>query len=157
MRLNDAVIGIFLILFALAEIAYAQTFPSLYGQAYGPDLFPTVIGVGLIVCGVVLVVQGLASRAGEPMAALGDWANDRRQVVTFILVLVSLLFYILTAGLLGFIPVSLIILLTLFRRFGVGWIPALLAAIATTLVIQALFARFLLVPLPWGLLQPVAW
>jgi putative tricarboxylic transport membrane protein len=157
MRFNDAVFGIVLILFALAEIAYAQTFPSLHGQAYGPDLFPVVIGLGMIACGVLLIASGLAGRAATPMVQIGEWASDRRQVLTFVLVILALLFYILAADWLGFVPVSLIILITLFRRFGVGWLPSLAAAVATTLAIQALFARFLLVPLPWGLLQPVAW
>jgi putative tricarboxylic transport membrane protein len=157
MRCNDAVFGIVLILFALAEIAYARTFPALHGQAYGPDLFPVVIGIGMMVCGGILIAQGLGSPARAPMMTIGEWAADRRQVVTFVLVILSLLFYIIAADWMGFVPVSLIILIVLFRRFGVGWARALIAAAVTTLVIQALFARFLLVPLPWGLLQPVAW
>ena len=42
MRLNDAVIGIALILFALAMIAYTRTFPAMPGQDYGPALFPVL-------------------------------------------------------------------------------------------------------------------
>lgn len=157
MRFNDAVIGLFLVLFALAEIAYTRTFPSLHGQAYGPDLFPVVIGVGMIVCGVILIAGGLAARRSTPLMTVGDWASDRHQVTTFVLVIMSLLFYILASDWLGFVPVCLVILLVLFRRFGITLLPSVLAAVITTLVIQALFARFLLVPLPWGLLQPVAW
>lgn len=36
MRFNDAVIGAVLVIFAVAEILYTRTFPSLHGQAYGP-------------------------------------------------------------------------------------------------------------------------
>ena len=157
MRFNDAVFGVVLILFALAEIAYTRTFPSLHGQAYGPDLFPVVIGVGMMACGMILLATGIASWMSVPLLAVGEWASDRRQVTTFVLVILALLFYILASDWLGFVPVSLIILTTLLMRFGVGPGRSFLAAVIATLVIQALFARFLLVPLPWGLLQPVAW
>lgn len=157
MRFNDAIFGIALIVFALAEIAYTRTFPSLHGQAYGPDLFPIVIGVGMIACGVILITNGFLMRASEPLMTVGEWASDQRQVVTFVLVLLSLVFYILASDWLGFVPTSLLILTVLLVRFGIGWLRSVLAAVITTLIIQALFARLLLVPLPWGLLQPVAW
>jgi putative tricarboxylic transport membrane protein len=48
-------------------------------------------------------------------------------------------------------------MLVLLKSFGSGLITAVVIAALTTLGIQALFARVLLVPLPWGLLQPVAW
>jgi putative tricarboxylic transport membrane protein len=157
MRFNDAVFGVLLIVFAIAEIAYTRTFPTLHGQAYGPDLFPILIGVGFLITGAVLTVQGLAQRAGAPLVELGDWAADRRNVVNFALVLLALLFYILASDWLGFIPTSFIIMVVLLSSFGCRLATSLVVAVLTTLGIQALFARVLLVPLPWGLLQPVAW
>jgi putative tricarboxylic transport membrane protein len=157
MRVNDAVFGVLLIVFAVAEIAYTRTFPSLHGQAYGPDLFPIMIGVGFLITGAILTIQGLAQRAGQPLLEAGLWADDRRNVVSFALVLLSLLFYIAASDWLGFIPTAFIIMLVLLRSFGSGLITAAVIAALTTLGIQALFARVLLVPLPWGLLQPVAW
>ncbi len=157
MRLNDAVFGVLLIVFAIAEIAYARTFPSLYGQDYGPALFPSLIGVGFLITGAILTIQGLMQRAGAPLVQLGAWAADRRNVVNFALVLLALLFYIVASGWLGFIPTSLIIMVVLLKSFGSGLVTALVIATLTTLGMHALFARVLLVPLPWGLLQPVAW
>jgi len=157
MRLNDAVFGILLIVFAIAEIAYTRTFPSLHGQAYGPDLFPIIIGVGFLITGAILTVQGLAQRAAQPLLDLGPWADDRRNVVSFALVLLALLFYILASDWLGFVLTAFIIMVVLLKSFGSGLITAVVVAALTTLGVQALFARVLLVPLPWGLLQPVAW
>jgi putative tricarboxylic transport membrane protein len=158
MRLNDAVFGVLLIAFAIAEIAYTRTFPSLHGQAYGPDLFPIMIGVGFLISGAILTVRGLVQRAGgQPLLEVGAWADDRRNVVSFALVLLALLFYIVVSDWLGFIPTSFLIMLVLLKSFGSGLITAVVIAALTTLGIQALVARVLLVPLPWGLLQPVAW
>jgi putative tricarboxylic transport membrane protein len=157
MRLNDAVFGVLLIVFAIAEIAYTRTFPSLHGQAYGPNLFPILIGVGFLITGAILTIQGLVQRAGAPLVQVGAWAADRRNVVNFALVLLALLFYIVASDWLGFIPTSLIIMVVLLKSFGSGLLTAVVIATLTTLGMHALFARVLLVPLPWGLLQPVAW
>lgn len=157
MRLNDVVPGVFLILFALAVIAYTSTFPSTFGQQIGPGLFPRLIGIGLIGCGVILVISGLSARNRVPLVTLGDWASDRSAFTNFLLIPAALLFYILLSDWLGFIVSSLIILITLLCRFGASLPMSLVIAAMATLVIQQVFAGVLLVPLPWGILQPVAW
>jgi putative tricarboxylic transport membrane protein len=157
MRLNDAIFGVLLIVFAIAEIAYTRTFPSLHGQAYGPDLFPILIGVGFLITGAILTLQGLAQRAAQPLVEVGAWAADRGNVVNFGLVLLALLFYIAASDWLGFILTAFVIMLVLLKSFGSGMVAALVIAALTTLGIHTLFARVLLVPLPWGVLQPVAW
>jgi putative tricarboxylic transport membrane protein len=156
MRFNDAIFGILLIVFAIAEIAYTRTFPSLYGQAYGPDLFPVLIGVGFLITGTILTVQGVARRSGA-LVEMGAWAAERRNVVNFALGVLGLLCYIAASDWLGFVLTALIILVVLLKSFGSGLVTSLAVAVLTTLGIQALFARVLLVPLPWGILQPVAW
>ncbi len=45
----------------------------------------------------------------------------------------------------------------LLVRLGTGLVMSAVLALATTLVVHALFAKILLVPLPWGIMQPVAW
>ena len=156
MRFNDAIFGVLLIVFAIAEMAYTRTFPSLHGQAYGPDLFPILIGVGFLITGTILTVQGVARRTGA-LVEVGAWAADRRNVVNFALVVLALLFYIAASDWLGFVLTSFIILAVLLKSFGCGLVTSLAVAVVTTLGIQALFARMLLVPLSWGILQPVAW
>jgi putative tricarboxylic transport membrane protein len=66
-------------------------------------------------------------------------------------------FYIAASDWLGFVPTAFVIMAVLLRAFGCGLATTLVVALATTIGVQELFARALLVPLPWGLLQPVAW
>ena len=121
------------------------------------DLFPTLIGIGLFVCGVILIAQGIAARTSVPMIAIGEWAQDRRNVANVFILLGCMLFYIVASTPLGFIPTSLLILTTLLIRFGSTWTTSLSVAVVTTFVIHTVFSKFLLVPLPWGILMPVAW
>lgn len=160
MRLNDAVIGAFLILFAIAEIAYTTTFPTLHGQDFGPDLFPIVIGAGFIICGVALIVRAAAARregGGAAIASLGPWAKDQRMVNNLCLLILGVVLYILFSDPVGFIPMSVLLLSVLMLRLRAGVLVSLIVAITTTLVIHTLFAKVLLVPLPWGVLLPIAW
>ena len=157
MRFNDAVTGAVLIVFALAMIAWTTTFPSLYGQDYGPDLFPVLIGAGMALCGAILVIRGLRERGTVPMVRMGDWASDRRIVANVGLLIGSVVFYILFSDFLGFVPVAFGILVLLLVRLGTGLLASIAIAAAVTLAIHSVFAKVLLVPLPWGLLQPIAW
>ena len=157
MRFNDSVFGVILIAFAVAEIAYTSTFPRLHGQDFGPDLFPIIIGAGLMLFGTILIVKGWAQRATQPLLVVGDWANDTANVVNVVILLGSVVFYIAFSTWLGFIPTALLIQSVLLIRLGTGLLASLTIAAISTLVIHTLFAKVLLVPLPWGLLLPVAW
>lgn len=157
MRFNDAVFGVVLIVFAIAVIAYSQTFPRLHGQDYGPDLFPVIIGAGLILFGGILVGRGWIHRTTQPLMAIGDWAQDRSNVTNVALLIGSVIFYILFSEWLGFIPTAFAIQALLLVRLGSSLALSVVIAAVATMVIHTLFAKFLLVPLPWGLLLPVAW
>lgn len=157
MRFNDAIIGIVLLAFGAAIVIYSHGFPGLPGQNYGPAFFPTIIGVALACCGALLVVQGVLKRREVALVTLGDWASSPRHRTNFAIVILALVFYVLVSKPLGFIPASLLITTFLMVRFGVRLWPAVLMAAASTLVIHTAFYKFLLVPLPWGILKQVAW
>ena len=156
MQLNDAVTGLVIVIFALAEIAYSSTFPALFGQAYGPSLFPILIGCGLLACGLALIARGLRERrrAGAqnaPWLRWGDWAYDPATRINMMLVPGALIAYILLSDLVGFIPLVIILLSLLLYRLGSSLGASLLYAVAVTIVLQLLFSRVLLVPLPEGI------
>lgn len=157
MRMNDAVTGAILILFAIAVILHATTFPRLHGQNYGPDLFPTIISSGLILCGAILIMKGWAARREGRLVLLGPWARDPRMRTNVALLVAGVLAYILFSDFIGFIPLSFVILAALTIRLGAAPLAGLATAASATLMIHTIFAKVLLVPLPWGFLLPVAW
>jgi putative tricarboxylic transport membrane protein len=155
MRINDAVVGACLIALAIAILVHIQAYPLIPGQKYGPALFPGVIAVGLIGCGLLLVRRGV--RAGRPLVAIAPWMRDPALATNFLAVCAVLLFYIAAAGTLGFIPTAILCLVALFLKLRVRAVPAIIVAVAATLVIHTLFYKLLRVPLPWGVLEPVLW
>ena len=126
------------------------------GQNYGAALFPQVIAALMAISGAVLVVRGLAARNGGPWAELPDWARSPRHKLQAAVLLVSLLFYVLAADALGFIPTAMIVLIavmTSLRGFGRIASTVLIAAIAAV-AMQIFFGGFLRVPLPYGIVPP---
>ena len=156
MRANDAISGLVLIVLSLAMIALTASFPAFPGQKYGPALFPRILGVGLIICGAVLVWQGLAARrAGAHWVEVAPWVRDPHRLASFFLVIALLIAYILVAEAVGFIPIAIAFLLALFLWLGVRPSVAVLTAVIGTLVIHWFFASMLRVPLPRGVLNTI--
>jgi putative tricarboxylic transport membrane protein len=156
-------LGAVLVVFAIAEIAYTRTFPSLHGQSYGPNLFPTIIGVGLFACGCILIVRGLLARRAQSTQAsssdgahwidLSNMAESKSARINALLVILIPLLYVLLSDQIGFITISIAAIFILLYRLGSSLLVAALLAVATTAVLQILFAKVLLVPLPPGWLQ----
>lgn len=157
MRFNDAIIGVVLLIFGSAIVIHSRSFPGLPGQNYGPAFFPTIIGVALAICGCVFIVQGYLKRREAGLVTLGEWASSPRHRANFILVIVGLVVYVLVSDFVGFIPTAIAITTVLTVRFGVRVWSALAISTLATFVIHTAFYKILLVPLPWGLLEPIAW
>jgi putative tricarboxylic transport membrane protein len=161
MKLNDSVWGMLAILLGAAILFRIRNFPTIPGQDYGPALFPGVIATGLLVCGVGLIMKGIAARRDRGDAAAwvawDGWTRSRRHVLAFVVVVGVNALYILLADRLGFIVTGVLYLGALFAVFRVRarWIVPL--AVAVTLVIHYAFYKLLHVPLPWGVLERFAW
>lgn len=156
MRFKDSVTGILLLVFGLAIVAFARTFPGALGQAVSPALFPCITGGGMALCGAVMIWTDRRTR-GVSAVAFDEWTTQPRQVLNFGLILGSLVFYALVVDTMGFFLTSLTFLVGLFVAFGVRrrWIAPL--SIGVTLVIHFMFYTMLHVPLPWGWLERFAW
>lgn len=156
MRFNDLVCGAIIIAAALAVIAVTTTFPDFPGQNYGPAVFPRLLAVLLILCGVLLMMRGLAAwRAGERLIEVPEWASQPANVVSVALVLGASLAYILLVDAVGFVPLTFVLLLALF-----AWLRARLpVAVATAAVaafgINWFFSSLMRVPLPRGLMDSI--
>ncbi len=156
MKLADALLGAFFVLFGIAVLWQATRFPTFPGQPYGATLLPSVLAAGFILAGALLVLRDLRLRrhAGGPLVTLvpdlrkgGGWA--------LLAVLGNVAAHIWLSPVLGFLPVSLIGLTALFMVLRVPALHAVPIAAATTAACWWLFVGLLRVPLPRGLLDGV--
>lgn len=167
MRFNDTVLGAVLLAFAITVMLHVSVgwswlvatefdgFPRAVPGRPGPALFPFTLGALFAVCAVILLVRGQRSKG--PLFQAQEWLSRPASVLNAIGVLAAILAYILWAEVIGFLPLSTVLLLLLMLQLGVRPIVAALTAVGMSLFIHSLFVKFLLVPLPWGLLDPIAW
>jgi putative tricarboxylic transport membrane protein len=149
MKVSDTAIGLFLIIFAGAVLIHVQGFPQLDNGYPGPALFPEVLSVLFIFCGIGLIIQGVRKREkilkfDLSSISSGGWLN-------IIFVLGAVLCYMFLAEFLGFLIFSFVILMILMKWLKVKTLHSLIMSVAVTLGIYLLFSKILLVPLPWGL------
>ncbi len=149
MRVSNTAIGIGLIVFAIAVLFYTRTFPTLEKGYPGPSLFPNVLAVLFIISGITLVVQGL--RSGERILRFETSGITGSGLINILLALGAIIFYIFLSDFLGFQITSFILLFGLMKWLRVSTPWSLVMACGVTLAIYVLFAKILLVALPWGL------
>lgn len=155
MKLSDALTGAFLIALAIAILVHIQSYPLIPGQNYGPALFPGVIAVGFIGCGLLLIIRGV--RAKAPLVALSGWMRNPVTLTNVMVVCAVLVVYIVLAQPLGFLLTAPLCLLVLFLKLKVRVPTAIVVALVATLAMHLLFYKLLRVPLPWGVLERFAW
>jgi putative tricarboxylic transport membrane protein len=156
-KLNDAVFGILFVALGAAVLFAVQGFPKIPGQPVGPALFPGLIAVGLCIAGVLLMVRGWRLRAEQPWLAWDDWVRSPRHVLALVVLLGAIVFYVLAADKLGFLPTAVLVLTAFFSVLRVPLGRAVLIAVIAALVIHFAFYKLLRVPLPWGVLKGYAW
>ena len=176
MKLPDWLLGAVLLVLSLAVLWHVQSFPAIPGQEYGAALFPGLAAAGLGLASLVLLLSSLR-RHGRRLPVRADPLGEIEQAVeeeiareedeagpmtprrwlALALSVGSVVFYILVAEPLGFILTGFLILAVMMWAYGAR--PALIVpvAIVATLLVHTGFYKLLRVPLPWGVLQPIAW
>jgi len=160
-KINDALWGALFALLGAAILWHVQGFPRIPGQNVGPALFPGVLAVAMLVCGAILIVSGLkarrADRGSSRWAVAPEWLRSRRHVLAFAVLVASNVFYLLAVDWLGFLPTAFVYLAALMWVLRVRPAIAVLVAFLMALAIHYAFYKLLRVPLPWGVLQGLAW
>jgi putative tricarboxylic transport membrane protein len=147
----DRWVGLALALLGSAVFWSARAFPDVPGQRLGSGFLPMIVGVGLVVCAVMLMVRRPRGASDSTSAEPGA---ERSWLGAPLAVLASIGAYVGFADALGFLIVAPICLLALFRALGLRLGAALGWAVAGTVVVHLCFYKGLRVPLPWGVIPP---
>ena len=175
MKSNDIPIGAGLLVLSLLILWHVSSFPPAPGQPYNAALFPGIAAVGLAIASIALILAGLRKRteertvtdaerekeiedlaAGQDMEVL-ETAKVPSRMLALVLTAGAIVFYLFVANFLGFIITGTIILAALMWSYGVAFKVLVPVSIIAAVVIHLAFYKLLSVPLPWGVLQPLAW
>ncbi len=148
MKSNDIIFGGIFV--ALGIFIFSQTFfyPSLEKGHPGPDLFPNLLAILLIIFGGVLILK-----AKSPIALKKEKEASspvRKKVVNAFFVLGIIAVYVAVVDRAGFLVTSAILLFVLMIKLGAPIFRSAIASICITLFINVMFLKILRVPLPPG-------
>ncbi|WP_068112442.1 tripartite tricarboxylate transporter TctB family protein [Tropicimonas marinistellae] len=135
----------------------ARSFPTLGGMTHGPGLFPTIAGAGMVLCGLLILMTGVIAAAASATPVAPAPALGRRGWINSGAVVLGVVFFALFLNTLGFHLVAFPLMLALLLLFGISWWKSLLLSVGVTMLVHLIFYSFLHVPLPWGMLEPIAW
>ena len=152
MQRVDRWVGVALAALGAVVLWTARDFPNVPGQKLGAAFLPMLVGVGLVVCALLLMLRSFRVRP-TPASEAPDslWAGARLAPLA---VIGSIGAYVLLAESLGFLIVAPVLLFVLFLAFGRGVKGALWWALAGGAVVHLVFYKMLRVPLPWGVIPP---
>lgn len=170
MLVSDKVSGLFLVALGGASAYGGSLLPPTPGQQIGPEVFPMVVGVGLVLCGgmIALGVGSALEKEAEadlaahlektdtPAAAPQPAASASVFAAKTLLPPALLLAYVFLVDRIGFVPMAFLIVLSVSLTMGARLKLALPLAIAASIAVQLIFVKILRVPLPPGLL-PMPW
>jgi putative tricarboxylic transport membrane protein len=163
MQFSDRVTGLFLIALGSGAAYGGWLLPPVPGQQIGPNVFPMVVGFGLMLCGA-LIALGIGHSFEdevelEPTGPDGDAPPPPPSAAQSLLVLLPpalLLFYVFAVDRLGFFLTAAAMVFSVATALGARPRLSIPLAIAAPLVVHLIFSKLLRVPLPQGLL-PLPW
>ncbi len=156
MQLSDRVTGAVLVVLGGVAAYAGSRLPAVPGQDVGPAAFPMLIGIGLVICGVLIALGiGRSFEVAEAEAPAGQ-GSRRLAGLRALIPPALLLFYVLAADRLGFLPTAAVIVLVMALALGARLRLAVPLAVVAPVLIHLAFYKLLRVPLPAGLL-PVPW
>ena len=157
MKLNDVLVGALLLAVSAAILLYVRTLPNIPGQNIGPAAFPGLLATIMAGCAIALMARGWRTRAAMPWAQRLPFTRSLSHSLNFLLTCTALLFYAYFSERLGFFICAFVVLGSLFASLRVRSALVVPLTLGISLFIHTLFYKLLRVPLPWGLLESVAW
>jgi len=124
-----------------------------FHDVVGPDRYLGAISVGLLLCGVWILVKNLKGGRHTPIQKGESGGSQVNQVVLVVFVLVL---YAFAMPILGYLLATCLFFPIIYFIFGVRpWLKSIIIGLSTTAVFYAIFEYFAEMPLPKGLLENI--
>ena len=165
MHLSDRLTGAILIGVGAVAAYAGSRLPPVPGQQVGPNVFPMVVGIGLALCGLMIMLgwgrrfeeEAEADLAAHVDAELAKSSTlGELDVLKVLLPPALLIFYVFAVDTLGFLPTAALMIFATALALKAPLRLVLSLALLAPVVVHFLFAKLLRVPLPAGLV-PIPW
>jgi putative tricarboxylic transport membrane protein len=154
---SDILLGCTFVVLGAVIVAAASLIEPLQHIPYGPGIFPTLVGSGMVLFGAEVAWNGRRGVPAEPNEKDAEAETNpalltNPVVATAGFLIVPILFVLLVPRL-GFLIAMPLLIGGLIGILSRRWVMAAVAGIVITLLMHGIFQGVLKVPLPWGLLE----
>lgn len=156
-RWPELLLALAVVAIGIVTIADGLSQPaSTSASGLGAGQFPIIVGTFTTALGVLLIVQTLRGRLGEPDAAEGDVDVARVRGWQLALAAAALVLFALTVDVLGYpIAAAITFVAVAFATGAKRWVVTAAIAIVLSLGIFYLFTLVLRIQLPAGILTGI--
>ena len=155
MKVSDFALALVLLALATAMAVGALSFPPMPGQAFGPKLFPNIVAAGFVLCALALIMRAIKTKTIQIKIVRPEWWNEPGRRGNLAILLGSIVAYTLLVERAGYVLTTFALLVLLMKRLGASWRATLFASFLGTASTYIMFAYWLRVPLPPGLLTGI--
>jgi putative tricarboxylic transport membrane protein len=143
--------GLLLLTVGAILLFEAYKLPYMVEDVPGPGFLPLWLAIGILLAGLSVTVSAVRGRLrpGEPIVWPATWGW--RQVITMMAALALALLFLDTAG---FLVTTTLFMAVVIYSLGVrSWLMLISAPLAAAGILYSIFALWLRVPLPQGILN----
>lgn len=138
-------------LLGVFAIWQASLFPPVSAEGPGPSFLPILLGIAMCILAGSLLVRSFVSAAGSDGGSFLPSSTGQRNIA---LIVGGLIVYLLLLEPIGYLPMTIVFMAFLLRSLSrYGWRGIAAISLATSVFAYALFAVWLRVPLPRGILE----
>ncbi len=144
MRKGNIVVSIIMLILGGFVLYTTSSFPQVNGNVVGPEFFPRIIAIGLLILGGILLIQNTIIKSEDK--ELKFFKKDNMK--SYLVMLITLV-YLIAMSFVGFVISSIIYLIILMIMYGIeNKIKAVINSVVIVGIVYVVFNNLLSVPLP---------
>jgi putative tricarboxylic transport membrane protein len=120
----------------------------------GPNFFPTLLGFGILFCGLFQIVYGYVKKDTVPVNFKEIFKNIKnRQVINVFITVGLILFFLIFFEIVGFVLCLTIMMIVLMIRFKVPILKMVISIVIFIVIILLIFEGIFHITLPLGIFE----
>ncbi|MDO4548477.1 MAG: tripartite tricarboxylate transporter TctB family protein [Clostridia bacterium] len=151
MSFANIVASVIFIGISIFAIQWIMQFKRFSNVPVGPEVFPMLMAIGVIICSVVLLIQSLLSKSEEAAPSMSFKKPGMIGVLVSVAVTAAMIWLWEPVGFLILSPIVLLVFMLMLGYRKVGMLVAV--AVLVPVVVWLLFYKVLSISIPIGPLE----